>query len=61
MIEQIKYVYWLSQGAVSEHYQFCNDMRHRAKWRQQHENGSNDENGIWYFIQKLQHILTNPS
>ncbi len=32
MIEQIKYVYWFSQGAIFEHYQFFHDMWHRAKW-----------------------------
>ena len=56
MIEQIKYVYRFGQGAIFEHYQFFNHMWHRAKWGKQHEYGSNKENGIWYLIQKIQHI-----
>jgi hypothetical protein len=44
MEEKIKYIYWSGQVAVFEHYQFFNDMRHRAKWGKQHKYGNNDEN-----------------
>jgi hypothetical protein len=60
MKKQIKDIDGPLQYAVFEHQQFFNHMRHGIKRGEQHQDRNRDNNGIWNFVDKLNHFSGPP-